>query len=73
LRIGTVDIHSPPDVVNASFFLTADQNVPITVLRDGKELTITVTAADHPGVLQQKLPLFAPATQDNSLRALGRE
>jgi serine protease Do len=73
LRIGTVEVHSPPDVVNASFFLTADEDVPITVLRDGKELTVRVTATDHPGVLQQKFPLFAPATQENSLRALGRE
>ena len=73
LRIGTVEIRSPPDVVNASFFLTADQDVPITVLRDGKEITVTVTATDHPGIVQQKLPLFAPATQENSLRALGRE
>jgi serine protease Do len=73
LRIGTVEVRSPPDVVNASFFLTADQDVPITVLREGKEVTVTVTATDHPGILQQKLPLFAPATQKNSLRALGSE
>src|SRR6202048_1390568 len=58
----------PPDVLNASFFLTADQDVPITVLRDGKEVTVTVTAADHPAFLQQRLPLFAPATREDSLR-----
>jgi serine protease Do len=73
LRIGSFEIRSPPDVVNASFFLTADQDVPITILRDGKEITVTVTATDHPGIVQQKLPLFAPATRENSLRALGRE
>jgi serine protease Do len=73
LRIGTVEVRSPPDVVNASFFLTADEDVPITVLRDGKEITVTVTATDHPGILQQKFPLFAPATQENSLRTRGRE
>src|SRR5262249_9641601 len=42
LRIGSREVHSPPDVVNASFFLTADEDVPITVLRDGKEVTFTV-------------------------------
>ena len=68
LRIGSMPIHSPPDVVNASFFLTADQDVPIVVLRDGKEVTITVTATDHPAVLQQKLPLFAPANRENTQR-----
>jgi serine protease Do len=73
LRIGTVEVRSPPDVVNASFFLTADEDVPITVLRDGKEITLTVTAADHPAILQQKFPLFAPATQENFLRTRGRE
>ncbi len=73
LRIGTVEIRSPPDVVNASFFLTAEQDVPITVLRDGKEITVTVTAADHPGIVQQKFPLFAPATLENTLRTRDRE
>ena len=73
LRIGTVEIRSPPDVVNASFFLTAEQDVPITVLRDGKEITVTVTAADHPAIVQQKFPLFAPATLENALRTKDRE
>ena len=68
VRIGSTEIHSPPDVLNASFFLTADQDVPITVLRDGKEVTVTVTAADHPAILQQRLPLFAPANREDSLR-----
>jgi serine protease Do len=68
LRIGSMPIHSPPDVVNASFFLTADEDVPIVVLRDGKEITVTVTATDHPAVLQQKLPLFAPANRENTQR-----
>ena len=69
VRIGSTEVHSPPDVLNASFFLTADQDVPITVLRDGKEVTVTVTAADHPAYLQQRLPLFAaPATREDSLR-----
>jgi len=73
LRIGTVEIRSPPDVVNASFFLTAEEDVPITVVRDGKEITVTVTAADHPGIVQQKFPLFAPATLENTLRTKDRE
>ena len=68
IRIGAMPIHSPPDVLNASFFLTADEDVPITVLRDGKEVSVTVTAAEHPTYLQQKLPLFAPANRENSHR-----
>ena len=74
VRIGAMPVHSPPDVVNASFFLTAEQDVPITVFRDGKEVTVTVTAADHPDVIvQQKFPLFAPANLENTLRTRGRE
>jgi len=73
LRIGTVEVRSPSDVVNASFFLTAEEDVPITVVRDGKEITVTVTAADHPGIVQQKFPLFAPATLENTLRTKDRE
>jgi serine protease Do len=68
LRIGSMAIHSPPDVLNASFFLTADEDVPITVLRDGKEISVTVTAAEHPTYLQQKLPLFAPANREDLQR-----
>jgi S1-C subfamily serine protease len=68
IRIGSMAIHSPPDVLNASFFLTADEDVPITVLRDGREVSVTVTAAEHPTYLQQKLPLFAPANRENSHR-----
>jgi serine protease Do len=63
LRIGSMAIHSAPDVLNAAFFLTADEDVPITVLREGKEVSVTVTAAEHPTFLQQKLPLFAPANR----------
>jgi serine protease Do len=68
LRIGSIAIHSPPDVLNASFFLTADEDVPITVLRDGKEVSVTVTAVEHPTFLQQKLPLFAPANREGIQR-----
>lgn len=68
VQIGSIRIHSPADVLNASFFLTADEDVPITVLRDGKEISVTVTATEHPEYLQQKLPLFAPANRDNTQR-----
>src|ERR1700726_3609080 len=68
VRIGSMAIHSPPDVLNASFFLTADEDVQITVLRDGKEVSLTVTAVEHPTYLQQKLPLFAPANRENPRR-----
>jgi serine protease Do len=73
VRIGSTLIHSPPDVLNASFFLTADEDVPITVLRDGKEVSVTVTAVEHPTYLRQKLPLFAPANRENTQRFRGSD
>src|SRR6202790_2917147 len=64
IRIGATESHPPPPLVNASFFLNADEDVPITVLQVGKEVSVTVTAAEHPTYLQQKFPLFAPANRE---------
>jgi serine protease Do len=60
LRIGAVDIHDLPDVANAAFFLTALQGVHVTVVRDGKEVTVNITPVDRPAYQPQQSPLFAP-------------
>jgi serine protease Do len=68
LQVGSVKIRSTADVRNASFFLSADQRVPISVLRDGQKLTFDVL----PTLPQQpKFPVFAPGyllNGDNALR-----
>lgn len=61
LRIGKTEIHEAPDVSDASFFITAQEDVPITVLRDSKEVTLTITAVDHPDYGIQRAPLIAPS------------
>ncbi len=60
LRIGSTDIHVLPDVRNASFFLSAQEDVPITVMRDGEELTFTITATDFPAYQPRTVPLVSP-------------
>ncbi len=48
LEVGKTKVHEPEDVIDASFFITAGDPVPITVLRGGKKLTFTVEAGFHP-------------------------
>ena len=71
LRIGKAEIHEAPDIPDASFFITAQEDVPITVFRDGKKVTLTVTAIDHPDYGVQHAPLIAPGrpvNQENAFR-----
>jgi serine protease Do len=71
LQIGARIIHEAPDVPDASFFITAQEDVPVTVFRDGKAFTIIVTAADHPDYSVQRAPLIAPsqpANRENNLQ-----
>jgi serine protease Do len=62
LQIGTIKIKSLPDMFNASFFLTANQPVPVTILRNGKEITATVNPSDDPIETSANPPLLAPAS-----------
>jgi serine protease Do len=65
LSIGTVKIHSIPDIRNACFFLTVDQKVPIKVYRAGQEVQIDVIpTAQQPGTVP--VPLYAPGYLFNS-------
>ena len=49
LRVGKTAIHKVGDLGDASFYLTADEQVPITVMRGDQEITVKVHAADPPG------------------------
>lgn len=68
MEVGSVKIHSTADVRNASFFLSADQKVSISVYRDGQNLTFDVI----PSLPQRpRFPVFAPGyllNGDNALR-----
>ncbi len=45
LQVGKVQVHQPEDVIDASFFISAGDSVPITVMRGDKKLTVNVEAA----------------------------
>jgi S1-C subfamily serine protease len=66
LQVGKIKVHEPEDVLDASFFLTAGDVVPITVARGGEKLTFGVQADIHPAVknvpMQDGTQLPASAT-----------
>jgi len=59
LQVGDQPIKSPEDVLNASFFLTAEDELPVRVAREGSEREFGVTPIDHPDLPQpKKLPIL---------------
>ena len=57
LQVGKTPVHEPEDVIDASFFITAGDNVPIVVQRGDEKLTLTVEADFHPAA--QRPPKIA--------------
>jgi serine protease Do len=72
LSIGTVKIHSTSDIPNACFFLTVNQNVPVTVFRAGQEVQVDMIPAQAQQPLGNvAIPLYAPGyliNSDSSMR-----
>src|SRR5437016_7526130 len=60
LQVGRKKVHEPEDVLDASFFITAGDTVPITVIRGSEKLTFNVQAELHPA--SQRPPLIASPT-----------
>jgi serine protease Do len=57
LEVGRTKVQEPEDVIDASFFITAGDTVPITVLRGNEKLTFQVEADFHPAA--QRPPVIA--------------
>ncbi len=49
-QFGQTAIRHMTDLWNATFFLTAFEKVPVTVLRDGRVVTLELRAANPPGM-----------------------
>ncbi len=49
LQIGRTKVHEPEDILEASFFLTAGDAVPITVMRGNEKITFQIQADSYPG------------------------
>jgi serine protease Do len=65
LQVGKTPVHEPEDVLDASFYITAGDKVPITVLRDGQKLTLEVEAAFHPAA--QRAAVIASPFSPNAV------
>src|SRR5436305_10004875 len=61
LSVGRKKVIQPEDVLDASFFITAGDIVPITVMRGNKKLTFEVQADLHPA--SKNLPVLPDGTQ----------
>lgn len=63
LQVGRKQVHEPEDVLDASFFITAGDTVPITVMRGEEKLTFNVQADFHPA--SQRPALIASPLSPN--------
>jgi S1-C subfamily serine protease len=63
LQVGKVTVHEPEDVLDASFFITAGDTVPIAVMRGNEKLTFDIQADFHPASKQP--PLIASPLSPN--------
>src|SRR3989440_1916580 len=62
LQVGRKKVTQPEDVLDASFFITAGDTVPITVVRGNDKMTFDVQADFHPK--SQHAPLLASPGQN---------
>jgi serine protease Do len=61
LQVGKKKITDPEDIFDASFYITAGDSVPITVMRGNQRITFQVQAAMHPASKSGML-LASPGT-----------
>lgn len=65
IQVGKTKVHEPEDVIDASFFITAGDTVPITVMRGDKKLTFEIEAGFHPA--SQHPPVIAAPSMNQSI------
>src|SRR6266498_2017124 len=65
LQVGRTKVTQPEDVLDASFFITAGDTVPITVMRGNEKLTFNVRAELHPA--SERRPLIASPTINRAI------
>jgi serine protease Do len=69
LLVGRKKVTQPEDVLDASFFITAGDVVPVTVMRGNQKLTFNVQATMHPAS-RTGLLLAAPGTPAMNQQAI---
>src|SRR4051812_25171821 len=65
LQVGKTKVRQPEDVIDASFFITAGDTVPVTVLRGTEKLTFDIQADFHPQ--SHHAPLAATLTPSQGI------
>jgi len=65
LQVGNREIHQPDDIIDASFFLTAGESVPVTVIRGDEKMTFNIQADFHPA--SQRPPVIAQPSMNQAL------
>src|SRR5437870_8202046 len=73
LQVGKKKITDPEDIFDASFYITAGDIVPITVMRGNQKITFEVQAAMHPasptGVVLASPGIIPMSLDDDSLQS----
>jgi serine protease Do len=70
LQVGRKKVTQPEDVLDASFFITAGDVVPITVMRANQKLTFNVQATMHPASRTGLLLASPPGTPAMNQQAI---
>src|SRR5882724_7966437 len=73
LQVGRKKVTQPEDVLDASFFITAGETVPITVMRGDQKLTFHVQASLHPASRTAGPLLASPGNNQAIPLSLGSE
>ena len=60
VKVGATPIATSEDVLDASFFLTAGDSIPVDVIRNGEKLSVTVKPSIHPLSSHHELQTVAP-------------
>jgi S1-C subfamily serine protease len=70
LQVGKRRVCDPEDVIDASFFISAGDKVPVTVLRGDQRLTFEIEADLHP--LSRRKIIADPSMNQSIPLRLGR-
>ncbi len=66
LQVGTLRITSLEDMIDASFFLSAEDETLLRVSREGSEREFMVTPVDHPDLSRPRLPALGSTGESAS-------
>ena len=72
LKVGDNEITSPEDVLNAAFFIAAEDDVKFKIARGSEQLEVVVTAADRPTAPRTAgdVPVSVPSAVGSDLRGV---